>query len=193
MKTEVYHIEESTEELEALAKEGANVMLREELGLPALSQAEGGVLNFRPITAEERNVFKILFPVESRIENYPKLIPVQALEALKEFKATTTDHICDICVWDAREYDPDPILIVGVSNTGGTNWPENHYLIARWGSALAPFEELKAKAFGIWQDQQRRLLAKVESNLKSLQAEFDVATEIVNSETALSVYASIES
>lgn len=164
MITETYRITKNNVELDDLLEDGENQLLREQLGLqPVERKTETAApFKFRPITTEEMNVFKILFPASTAIESYKNFIPNEVLEELVAFKETCPYRIIDLTVMHPAEYDPDPVLVAGVrTENDNYNWANKIYIIARWGDALAPFVELREKAVELFKKQRLQALVNI--------------------------------
>ncbi len=183
MISEIFEIEPASGvEIADLAKEGQNIQLREELGLPEVERKDENapIFNFRPITEEENKVYSILFPVKTEIKDYKKLIPTEVLEAAKAFQDSCPHRIVEeFEIWDAKDYDPDPILTVGVRTQNDEyDFANKIYLIARWGIALENFEVLKKKAFEKWKgersDSLNKAIIKMKSELKIVKNAYSI-------------------
>lgn len=120
--------------------------LANELGLKKQTglHSEKGVDSYRKPTAEEHFVFEVNFPNIVSLEDYPSLIPIRMLNAIKEFKKIHPVAIWLLCPEPGKA---DPIV------TGGQySWNTNdNYLIGRFGEALEDFSVLRKKAFEIVQ------------------------------------------
>jgi len=172
MKTEVYKTSSLPEDqVTELLENVEMIEAREELGLPPLADNPSGKLFlFRKITNEESNVYKTLFTQKTKIEDYTDPIPIEVLDAYKLFKETCPDKICDSTIWHSKEYDPDPLLVVGCRKVGDTyDWADWSYIVARWGDSLEPFEFLAEKALKIWKSKRARALNEIETQLSNLK------------------------
>mgnify|MGYP003627735045 CR=1 FL=1 len=170
MITEVYTIEQEGFGLDALVADGENALLRDSLELPEmkLKDSNAAPFKFRPITETESKVFKILFPVDTALEKYDSFVPNEVLEALKDFRDTCPTRLQGAPrVWHAKDYDPDPVLVQGFQENPDYNFTSGYYLIARWGKALLPFEELEFTAFHHWRAQRLNKLRAMKQELKA--------------------------
>lgn len=158
MQVEKYRVERPSEdEMSNLANEGNITHLREELGLD--TGQEKGICPFRKISKQERLVFSWLFTRAKDLTNYDDFIPAEVLEAAVEFRNTFGGRLLCFKVWFTAEYDPDPVLVAECrSEEDGYTFPESVYLIARWGDALKPFEELEKMAVKLWRNTNKVLL-----------------------------------
>ena len=188
METEVYQIApKNGTNIQELAKDGELLALREKLELPALElqNPNAEFFRFRKMTEDESNVFKVLFPVETEVEKYKEFLPLEVLQALEEFKATCPHRMVKpAMVWHAKDYDPDPILSIAVrTEYDKYEFPDAVYLIARWGEALLPMEQLERMAFQKWKAKRltdlRRITREVASLLLDTQ-EAECVTTVSN-------------
>lgn len=160
---ESYKVEEvNSSEAATMAADSTAIELCNELGLKGqlklADEKTATRLPFRPMSTEEWIVFSVLFPEMDLIEDYNSgIIPVRVLELVREAK----QH--EQCKWvfvmhpsDARA--TDPVVFARESRWSGTN-----YLIARWGTALAPFETLRKQAVTKFQNRLDARLASVEA------------------------------
>ena len=180
MLTEIYkQTSLKPDEFKALLEDSVTSDLREELGLkPADITPEGGVFSYRKITQEESNVYSILFPVKTEIEHYTDFLPVEVLEAYADFKKTCPRKVVSVEVWHAKDYDPDPLLVIGTREHDKYNFASEHYIVARWGDSLAPFPELATKALDIWKGKRQKAINVLKAKLNLLQTNLDTATFI---------------
>lgn len=169
MKVETYEVEVlEGDTIQQLAQEGEALTLREELGLADISKKEGNenIFRFRSITEEEKATYSILFPKEIDVKKYDKFIPLEAMQALKEFKETCPHKIVTIKVWDAKDYDPDPVLIAGCYvGSDDYSFVNKEFIIARWGLALKPLEELIPMAIKKYWTKRRAKLLEVKMHV----------------------------
>jgi len=156
MITETYKITKNNSEIEEMLEDGNIQLLREELGLPPVTRKEAAApFKFRPITKEEMNVFKILFPKETLIENYKEFIPEEVLQEVADFKQTCPFRELRFKVMSPKDYDPDPVMVCDLRDTNDEySFANKTYLIARWGDALKPFEQLKEIATNMYKKQR---------------------------------------
>lgn len=154
MKVETYEIElVEQDEMQRLAAEGETATLIEELGLNGQTKLIGGTdikpFPYRIMTAEEFKVFQLLFPIMTKLEDYSSdLIPLRVLQVAAHCKST---GFLDKGLWIMHPEDArlDPILC-GKTTIPGQQWGERIYLLARWGTALKPFNQLREQAKKLW-------------------------------------------
>lgn len=194
METITYQIQPKDESnIQELAKEGELISLREELGLDPLKLKDknSDLFRFRKITEEEHNIYSVLFPQKAAINDYDQFIPLDVLSALKEFKETCPYRIVDdkFTVWHAKDYDPDPILTASVRTENDEySFANAVFLIARWGEALKPFEELKEIAFKKWKNARLHNLKSTVRKINNLIEETEGCEFITNKDVDLQVY-----
>ena len=183
MQTEIYSITPlTTDELTSLIEDGNNSLLRESLGLPKIETKESAPFRFRFITDEEKKVFSVLFPQRTKLQDYQLYIPNEVLEAMQEVQGTSPYRFVDSpYIMSPKEYDPDPVLVcpVRMSNDQHT-FPQAEILVARWGTALLPFEELRVKALSIWKSRRAAALKKVQRQLTDAMADLSDLQEITD-------------
>jgi hypothetical protein len=165
MIIETYEIEEkvgeaigTTPEVEAEA-----LQLIEDLGLDGqkslvVKDDEGGEsrIPYPEMTKQEIVVYKIRFPVQDKAQEYSMgILPIRILQVVKHAK----ELFDRVYIWHDKVRDPDPILIGKIG--------EKHYLLARWGEALAPFkqimEEAREKLREEWLHKGAALKIKIDS------------------------------
>lgn len=147
--------EEALALIETLGLTGQQALV-EKHTLPSGDTAETR-FPYRRITVEERNVFKAVFPSVTELTQYELgPLPLRVLQVASHAK----DCFEHLEVWHAKSQREDPVL-VGMRKEGQYNQP-TFYLLARWGDALVPFEELRAMA-------KKRLEASVSLEIKSLK------------------------
>ena len=135
---------EQTEMLENAEVEQTEEALRliTELGL----EGQGNLLSpnkkervpYREMTVKESRVYRELFPTETELSKYDaSFIPLRVLQVAAH--ATQLGYYQSICVWLENTRPTDPILVGKISY-------DKYHVLARWGEALAPFEELYERA-----------------------------------------------
>ena len=138
---------EQTEMLENAEVEQTEEALRliTELGLEGqnklLSPSKKERVPYREMTAKEFRVYRELFPVETEIGQYDaSFIPLRVLQVAAHAKQL--GYYQQIYVWSENTRPTDPILVGKISY-------DKYHILARWGEALAPFEELYTRAKGL--------------------------------------------
>lgn len=166
MLVETYKVleREQVDMLQTAVEDGEHQLLIEELGLTGQTKLLGQdndfkVHPFRVITAEETFVFKTLFSESTKIEAYKDgLIPREVLEIAKEVKSLNHPDMAELYVWHPKPGVLDPVLVARQNA-----WRDPVYLLARWGEALIPFEELRELAI-------KRNTEKVVAELRNTSA-----------------------
>lgn len=167
MQVQTYEVEPVDQnEIQHLAAEGEALELIESLELEGqkslVNEDTGTILPYRFITAQERFVFKTLFPQECKIQNYKDgPIPLRVLQVAAHVKSLKRDDMTYLQVWYPRQGIDDPVLIARPDY-----YKDPIYLIARWGQALLDFDELLAKAI-------KEQKAIVKSKLEAAKGEID--------------------
>lgn len=170
MEIQTYEVTEATTEgRDSFEIEEAAKALIEELGLEGQQELlrepdDSGVstrIPYQKMTATERAVYSTLYPQRDSPEKYSSgPIPLRVLQVVAHAR-TLFDHLE---IWGPAEYDPDPVL-VGIN--GSTYNPTDVFLLARWGDALAPFDELRERAHA---EIERKFTAKAEEVIQECQA-----------------------
>jgi hypothetical protein len=179
MQVETYEVElVSQDEMQSLAADGEHAMLIESLGLSGQQKLIGGEdikpFPYRIMTQEEQRVFQILFPQQTKLEEYSsELIPLRVLQVA--LHAKSTDFLDKgLFVWSPKDSQVDPVLL-GKASIPGSTWGERIYLLARWGSALLPFPTLVAQAKAKWKARRKaelqKAIAEVTAHLGVLDAD----------------------
>jgi hypothetical protein len=133
----------------------------------ALYQKEGGetkAFKYREATKEQMFVYLQNFQTVCLLEKFDaEAIPYRVLEILKDAKETNRFTYFGI-MYDRANIKEDPILY-GVIKEG---YSHKFYLLARWGDALAPYSELKKKAFTLYYKSLENVVAKLAAELKNI-------------------------
>lgn len=154
MQIETYEIEGASnqDELNQLVHDGEFSMLVDELELEGQQFLIGNdqnensdVFPYRKMTSQERIVYETLFPEKTNITHYKDgIIPIRVLQVYQHALSFNRDDCCKFFVWHPKNADKDPILV------GGKDYYySDQYILARWGDALTPFDELMEKAIKI--------------------------------------------
>ena len=150
IQVETYEVTEGipSSEMEALALEGEAQLLIESLGLSgqkALFSKEGGDSihhPYRAMTKEEHTVFSTLFPHTSDVSDYKDgPIPLRILQIIAHVRELDHPDMQYIGVMHPPKFVDDPILFAQKTSFSGTR-----FILARWGYALKPFDDLKEDA-----------------------------------------------
>lgn len=144
-----------------------------------LATVEGEVARcpFRRMTAEEEAVYGVCFPVLTPIERYEAgPVPLRVLEAAEAARP----HLPSLYVWAPRDASfADPVLV------GYPETPLNAYagprgvphILARWGTSLLPFAELRARAVALLAAQWRARAAMLRGKLLGLEGQVEQLAE----------------
>lgn len=181
MITELYRITPlPLDELTALVEDGDNSLLRESLGLPPVELKNNVPFRYRLITSEEKKVFQVLFPKITELNKYTDFIPNEVLEAMKEvqdtcpFKLVKTPY-----VMSPKEFDPDPVLVCPVRTVQDAHdWTNGEILVARWGTSLLPFEQLREKAVKLWKSAREIKLRQIQRQIENELSDLSFREEI---------------
>lgn len=178
MQVETYEVEPVDQsEMQALAAEGEALQLIESLELEGqkslVNQETGTIVPYRFITAQERFVFKTLFPQETKLQNYKDgPIPLRVLQVAAHVKSLNRDDMAYLQVWYPKQGIDDPVLIARPDY-----YKDPIYLIARWGQALKPLDELMKKAVAEQKVRVKAKLLKAKSEIDSVLARLDTYVE----------------
>ena len=167
MIVETYEVTETTTAGEdPVLADAAAIELIRELDLEGqkelLAHDETAVIRipYQRMTAEEVRVYQTLYPADEKVEAYRAgPIPLRVLQVVAHAR-TMFDKVL---VWGPEQYDPDPVLVGQIGEYGNAEY----YLLARWGDALAPFEELRDRAAEV---VRRRYTSKAKEVVAQCQA-----------------------
>lgn len=108
---------------------------------PAASES-ATVFPFRAATSEEVFVYSTLFPTVTTVESFrTEAIPSRVIDVLE--RAQGTGRFKCFEVWSSPDPSAkDPVLVGYFPTPGYPTLKQEPHLIARWGSALAPFSDL---------------------------------------------------
>lgn len=126
-----YEIEAEAEQLiEEMDLEGQKSLMVEDPETDTATRTP-----YEKMTQEQERVYGTLYPAKTDVEDYDKgPIPVRVLQIVSHGR----ELFDRMRVWHARTEDPDPVLV-------GTHDGDD-FLLARWGDALAPFDDLYDRA-----------------------------------------------
>lgn len=187
MQIESFKIESKTTELDTIAQDINAIELIAQLGLTGqqklVNTKEQTRVAFRKMTLVEVEVYSLLFPEKSKVEEFEtEIIPIRVLSLLKEAKDSA--FFIKFEVWHSRTKKEDPILI-GITGkldpqTWNPTWVSNaqNWLIARWGEALLPFDKLCEQAKKVWTDEQKMSLEKEISEKQQKLSNIKLEAEI---------------
>lgn len=155
MNVETYEINEANSAGETDALDHEAVAMIERLGLNGqrtlISKAEGAagatVLPYQEMTAEELAVYGIIFPQHDDVAMYAAgPIPLRVLQVVA--LAVERQWFTRLEVWHKRagSAKEDPILVGCKVDPQHTWMVRQHFLLARWGDALAPYAALLMQA-----------------------------------------------
>lgn len=186
MQIETYEIEEHTTEgrdpfevdaeaqalIDTLGLEGQRELLRpsKDPDVKTLTR-----IPYQIMTLQEVRVYEELYPEKSQVAKYRAgPIPLRVLQVIAHCQTLDFDRVE---VWGPKTKDPDPVL-VGVLKKPG---PDDHYLLARWGDALEPFERLHERAV---ESLTRRWKANAERVIAECRAFIEAPAGHVNKKLA---------
>lgn len=147
MQVETYEVAESGADGKIENNDEA-VGLIERLNLAGqmelITGPEKQVFPYRKMTRAECNVYGALCPRKTEISEYKDgMIPLRVLQVAAYVKET--GFIDSLVVWHPESADVKDPILVGLKG-GNVYWPNEIYLLARWGEVLEPFSELKKMA-----------------------------------------------
>lgn len=174
LQVETYEVEAlNGSEIENLAAEGEAMELIEKLGLEGQRNLGGESAShfpYRQLTAIEHFTFKALFPNRSSIEQYKSgPIPLRALQVAAFIREMDNEEFGYLEVWYPQPGIDDPVLVARKNA-----YSDPVYLLARWGHALKPIEELYEQAKGVIATQTKAKLLKAKQEIESALADPEV-------------------
>ncbi len=149
MLVETYELEEVKGEAEQMVADHEAIELIEKLGLEgqkSLSNKDTTTrMPYPEMTGDQEFVYSTLFPTKTDVENYSAgIIPIRVLQVVAFLKQN--NFFKKIRIWHSTgRKDKDPVL-VGYGIDPDASWRDKLFLLARWGDALLPFEELMRQA-----------------------------------------------
>lgn len=181
MQVETYEVEELTGEASNMAADSEASELIASLGLGGQRR----LLNpdtvtrqpYRLITKEENAVFTTLFPNQSKLCDYADgIIPLRVLQLVAHAKESGFFNK-GFYVWHPEPGKSDPVLVGHVERPVQTWTTTDTYLLARWGDALLPFEDLRKKAAAVLVSKWKVALAQVQQQVKFCADNLELCAE----------------
>ncbi len=162
--------EEALALVEALGLEGQRrFTVEEEVGGEQVERRNP----YREFTAEEMAVYRTVFPRVTALAAYGfSPIPLRVLQVA----AHAAPMFEKLEVWHPENVAEDPLL-VGVKGHPAREWEKRHYILARWGDVLVPFEELRDKARRILTTTMRAKLADARAQVEVMAASMEANIE----------------
>ena len=117
------------------------------------------------ITKTEISVYAVCFPESKEIENYDQPIPLTVLREIEKASKINVDgkqFWKFIILSPVSGSLPDPVLL-GYYGEKDKAWYSKPYILARWGSALLPFDQLTK----FTRDKVRSVLARRAAEIKA--------------------------
>lgn len=172
MQVETYEVEPlNGSEIQTLAAEGEALELIESLGLEGqkelTSEASGTVIPYRQLEKKEHFTFKALFPNRCKIEQYKAgPIPLRVLQVASYVRTLNEPSLDYLEVWFPEVGIDDPVLVARKDA-----YSDPVYLLARWGKALRPFNDL-------YEEAKKTVSAELVAKVKKMQKQInDVAAD----------------
>ncbi len=170
-----------------MANDSAALELIEKLGLAgqkAISNVETVTrIPYRAMEAREELVWRALCDEVERLEHYQAdPIPLRVLQAAAFAKES--GMFARLEVWYPRVAKIDDPILVGITSRKDSrpqyewNTITTHYLIARWGKSLLPFEKLEALAVKHLRSLRRSRLAAAVSKAQAALASVDATDDL---------------
>lgn len=166
MQIQTYEIEEiNSSEASTLAADGEALLLIDKLGLKGqqkLLSSDGNATRFPypALTKLEALVYSTCFPSKTNLVEFEhEIIPVRVLQVALHAQAFEQCKYMEI--WHSPISKEDPILVGRAEQYSGIT-----YILARWGAALLPFEELLKIAQIKYESVARIKLAKLARDLR---------------------------
>lgn len=164
MEVQSYLIEDA----EALISDPSEMenfkQLIEELGLEGQQELIGDGGTACPFPVMERGTKRVLetvFPKKTEVKAFrSEVIPIRVLSLIA--LAEREKYFDRIHVWHSETHE-DPVVV----GQKGSEWSGEHYLIARWGTALLPMERLYEMALEKKRDD---LAAEAQEKIAELTA-----------------------
>ena len=154
-----------------------SMKLIEELGLEGQQNLIGGDeededrerVPYREMNRIERLVYDILYPSHTKFTSYQKsMIPLRVLQVGAH--AVSLKFYEEVQVWSEEGQPKDPLL-VGKIEYG------KYHILARWGEALEPFENLMEKAKVIlkktWEIDYHEKIAECKKFMDSIDGQIE--------------------
>lgn len=153
MDVEIYDERETT--VEGPEVDAEALALIEELGLTAQIE-EGERITYPTVTESQSMVLMALFPQLTRVDRYDAgAIPLRVLKEIRSFMAEHPGTPLYVCHQPPAQVS-DPVLVAYSGHVYGEN-TESLFrfgdkpprLVARWGDALKPWDELHREAMQV--------------------------------------------
>lgn len=131
---------------------------------------------YREITAEERFVYRILCPVESRLKDYSgSPVPLRVLQIAAHAESLAIFE-GGLHVWDRASVTiKDPILVGYTKNPSYTWLKGTCFILARWGEELETFATLLKRATAAKREQLKHEAQRLVSAVDALTDDAIVA------------------
>jgi hypothetical protein len=190
MQVETYEVEEiNSSEAATMAADSTAIELINSLGLTGQQSLINPDTETRfpypTLTPQQNLVFKTLFPNTTEVKKYSnEILPLRVLQVIAHCKGFPQTSYLEI--WHAGSVKKDPVLLGRADPYSGTV-----YLLARWGTALVPFERLMEQARPILTAQANKAIRDGQMKLKQAQDDLhDTITEALSTGTmpSFSVY-----
>jgi hypothetical protein len=141
----------------------------------ALTTKQASPIPFEVMNTVSRRVYETICPTKVRYAEYGKTaIPLEVLSLIH--LSENESYFKEIQIW-YDDKSPDP-LAVGIKQKSKYEWDNELYLIARWGDALRPFDELKKMAVKIYTATTKLTLKKKISDAQHKLENLELNTQL---------------
>jgi len=164
MQVETFEQTEISAETGEAGDSAKQIALIIQLGLIGQTKLtkDDSICPYRRMTISEQKIYETIFTSKTKVEEYESgPIPLRVLQIIADAKKYPQIGILHI--WhEADAAIKDPILV------GHDQY--KYWILARWGDALAPFEELIIRAGKIIERNYRKSIAEMEARIIEAKA-----------------------
>lgn len=153
--------------------------LAEKLGLSGQKNIfkSDGVIPFPKLSKAEKNIWNAFCPSVCDVSDYEDtVIPARVMKIIEY--CTDKQYFGTIEIWSESETNPDPIVVGIIGGSSKYNGNVSCYLIARWGEALASWQEVVKIAREKWirssTNELTSAIAHKQEKLNSLEHQADI-------------------
>ena len=114
-----------------------------------------GVIPFPQLSRAEENTWSVYCPQKNKVKEYKQTIPLEVIRLIDEVEKRGMFEMIE--VWSENKEEVDPIVVgyqylTDEDREKGYTFQMGKFLLARWGLALKPYEEIREQSKKMWKE-----------------------------------------
>jgi NADH dehydrogenase/NADH:ubiquinone oxidoreductase subunit G len=175
---EIEVLEQTEVTVDGVESTSTQAILAAELGM-----TQGAKFPFRVMKSDELWAYKQVMESQQDYKKFDsEYVPLRILEIIKKYK----DSFNEIQIWSVESHEVKDPILVGIKEPA--QYSKVYYLLARWGDALVPFEQILAKAVKSRREELKNELQSAKIKIDGMLGRIDGVPDSALQGMSVTVY-----